>query len=209
MNPSAGWVLFSIRSARHRACYRMLPCRCLCWAKSGSTVGGNFHFFKDRKSVILEVWAAPGALEALPKGGGLRPLPFARVSGAPGAREALLKGGAILGVWASPPTFWEGLPCPRGRPDPQNGRSPILIFFQNFIAIQSAATYDKNTSGIAPKRWALVRSRSTNRSPFVLGTFRPHCYPIFDSRPGHGHIQRKPSGQATKTFAAIAATFDL
>jgi hypothetical protein len=41
----------------------------------------------DRKSDILWVWAAPGASEALPKGGGLRPPPCARVSGAPGAAQ--------------------------------------------------------------------------------------------------------------------------
>ncbi len=40
--------------------------------------------FKGRKSAILGVWAAPGARETLPKGGGLRPPPFGRVSGAPG-----------------------------------------------------------------------------------------------------------------------------
>ncbi len=50
----------------------------------GCALGGNFHFVYDRKSVILGVWAARGAQEALPKGGGLRPPPFARVSGAPG-----------------------------------------------------------------------------------------------------------------------------
>ena len=53
----------------------------------GCTLGGNFHLFKDRKSVILGVWAAPGAPETLPKGGGLRPPPFARVAGAAGASQ--------------------------------------------------------------------------------------------------------------------------
>ena len=43
--------------------------------------------FKGRKSVILGVWAALGAPETLPKGGELRPPPFARVSGAPGAAQ--------------------------------------------------------------------------------------------------------------------------
>ncbi len=51
------------------------------------TLGGNFQFFKDRKYVILGVWAAPGARETIPLGGGLRPPPFARVSGAPGAAQ--------------------------------------------------------------------------------------------------------------------------
>ncbi len=36
----------------------------------GCTLGGNFKCFKGRKSVILGVWAAPGAPETLPKGGG-------------------------------------------------------------------------------------------------------------------------------------------
>ncbi len=72
--------------------------------------GWEFCFFMGRKSVILGVWAAPGAPETLPKGGGLRPPPFARVS----------KG-------------------PRGRPDPQNDRFPTLKTFSNFIAIPSAA----------------------------------------------------------------------
>ena len=75
-------------------CYRMLPCRCLCWAKSGSTVGGNFHFVKDRKSVILEVWAAPGAPEALPKAGGLAPNEVER-------RDAARLTRLILGRWFS------------------------------------------------------------------------------------------------------------
>ena len=38
--------------------------------------------FKDRKLVILGVWAPPGARETLPKGGGRSPPPFGRVSGA-------------------------------------------------------------------------------------------------------------------------------
>ncbi len=43
----------------------------------GCTLGGYKmdQFFKDRKSVILEVWAAPGAPETLPQGGGLSPPP--------------------------------------------------------------------------------------------------------------------------------------
>ncbi len=44
-------------------------------------------FVKDRKSVILGVWAAPGARETIPLGGGLRTPPFARVFGAPGAAQ--------------------------------------------------------------------------------------------------------------------------
>ncbi len=43
--------------------------------------------FKDWKSVILGVWAAPGAPETFAKGGGLRPPPFARASQAPGATQ--------------------------------------------------------------------------------------------------------------------------
>jgi hypothetical protein len=69
------------------------------------------NFFTDRKSVILGVWAAPVAPDTLPKGGGLRP-----------------------------PTFWEGPPAPRRRPDPKDDRFPILKQFNNFIATQSAAT---------------------------------------------------------------------
>ncbi len=52
-------------------------------------LGGKFQFFKDRNSVILGVWAAPGAPETLAKGGGLRPPPFARVSKSPGATQTL------------------------------------------------------------------------------------------------------------------------
>ncbi len=60
----------------------------------GKTV---LEFAKDGKSVILGVWAAPGALETLAKG------------------------------WvASPPTFLKDLNGPRGHPDPQNDRFPIL-----------------------------------------------------------------------------------
>ena len=37
------------------------------------------YFHKDRKSLILGVWAAPGARETLPNGGGLRPQSFGGV----------------------------------------------------------------------------------------------------------------------------------
>ena len=45
--------------------------------KRGCTLDGCeiFELFKDRKSVILGVWVAPGAPEALAKGGRLRPPP--------------------------------------------------------------------------------------------------------------------------------------
>jgi hypothetical protein len=48
---------------------------------------GKFTILKDRKSIILGVWAAPGAPETLAKGGGLRPPPVGKVSGAPGAAQ--------------------------------------------------------------------------------------------------------------------------
>ena len=70
-----------------RRCLRRRPAR----RRGGQTVAvlwhENFNFFKDRKSAILGVWAAPGAPETLPKGGGLRPPPFGRVSGALGAAQ--------------------------------------------------------------------------------------------------------------------------
>ncbi len=34
---------------------------------------------------------------------------------------------------ASPPTFLKGFPGPRGHPDPQNDRFPILIFLREFV----------------------------------------------------------------------------
>ncbi len=46
-----------------------------------------FYKMKDRKSVMLEVWATPGAPETLAKGGGRSPPPFERASGAPGAAQ--------------------------------------------------------------------------------------------------------------------------
>ncbi len=51
----------------------------------GCTLDGYhfFELFKDRKSVILGVWAAPGGPETLAKGGGRSPPPFGRVSGPP------------------------------------------------------------------------------------------------------------------------------
>ena len=49
--------------------------------------GGNLKFVNGRKSVILGVWAAPGAPETLPKGGGRSPPPFWRVYKAPGATQ--------------------------------------------------------------------------------------------------------------------------
>jgi hypothetical protein len=47
-------------------------------------LAGNLKFVEGRKSVIFGVWSAPGAPETVPKGGGLRPPPFVRVSGALG-----------------------------------------------------------------------------------------------------------------------------
>ena len=45
-------------------------------------------FLTDRKSSILEVWAAPGSRETFQKnGGGLRPPPFWKVSRPPGAAQ--------------------------------------------------------------------------------------------------------------------------
>jgi hypothetical protein len=46
-----------------------------------------FNFLRIEHRPFLEVWEAPGAPETLPKGGGLRPPPFARVSGGPGAAQ--------------------------------------------------------------------------------------------------------------------------
>ncbi len=40
------------------------------------------RLFKDRKSIVLGVWAASGAPETLAKGGGRSPPSFGRVSGA-------------------------------------------------------------------------------------------------------------------------------
>ncbi len=53
----------------------------------GCTLAGSkvVKQMKDRKSVIFGVWAAPGAPETRPKGGGRSPPPFGRFSGAPGA----------------------------------------------------------------------------------------------------------------------------
>jgi hypothetical protein len=45
---------------------------------------------------------------------------------------------------ASPPTFCKGLRGIQGRPDVQNDRFPTLKSFENFTAIQSAATYRVN-----------------------------------------------------------------
>ncbi len=56
-------------------------------SSSGCTLGGNIKFVKGRTSVNLEVWAAPGAPETLPKGWGLLPPPVARVSGVAGAAQ--------------------------------------------------------------------------------------------------------------------------
>jgi hypothetical protein len=51
----------------------------------------HFSMFMDcwagRKSSMLGVWAAPGAREILPKGGGRSPPPFGRVSRSPGAAQ--------------------------------------------------------------------------------------------------------------------------
>ena len=44
-----------------------------------------YDFSTDRKSSILEVWAAPGGRETFQKGWGLRPPPFRKVSRLPGA----------------------------------------------------------------------------------------------------------------------------
>ncbi len=77
--------------------------RFLGWGLRGRTLRGSLILFKGRKSVILVVWAAPGAPGTLPQGGGLRPSAFARVAGPPGAAQT-----------------------------PQNDRSPILKPFLQF-----------------------------------------------------------------------------
>ena len=58
------------------------PYRCRVRAMSG-------WLFGDRKSSSFGVWAAPGARETLPEGGGQSPPPFWRVSKAPGAAQTL------------------------------------------------------------------------------------------------------------------------
>ena len=82
----------------------------------GCTLGVIFDFCKGRKSVILGVWAAPGASGAISLGRGASPPPFWGVSGAPGAP-----------------------------PDPQNSQFPTLKNLRNFIGPQSAATYTRST----------------------------------------------------------------
>ena len=62
---------------------------------------------------------------------------------------------------ASPPTFWNGLPGPRGRPDPQNDRFPILKKLNEFIAAQSAATQENQTPAHAAQ--LVVRVHQTSR----------------------------------------------
>ena len=64
--------------------------------RGGGTPGMLDTVFWPAGDCRLEVWAAPGAQETLPKGGG-----------------------------AKPATFWNGFPSPRGRPDPQHRRSPV------------------------------------------------------------------------------------
>ncbi len=61
----------------------------ICIRIRGCTLDGykNLQLCKDLKSVILEIWAAPGAPDTLAKGGGRSPPPFGRVSGAPGAAQ--------------------------------------------------------------------------------------------------------------------------
>ncbi len=85
--PRASWVALGLR---HGRCFgrsdtikRPMP---------GCTLDGckNLNFLKIRKSVMLGVWAAPGAPETPAKGGGegvRSPPPFGRVSGAPGATK--------------------------------------------------------------------------------------------------------------------------
>ena len=67
---------------------------------------GNFKLFKDRASAIFGVWAAPGAPETLPKGGGPRSPPFGRVSRAPGVAQTSkmtdFRSLKILELWTQP-----------------------------------------------------------------------------------------------------------
>ncbi len=74
----------------------------------GCIFGGKFQVFKGRKSVIFGAWAARGPGRPFRWEGGLAP------------------------------HLLEGFPGPRGRPDPQNGRLPILIKILIFISPQSA-----------------------------------------------------------------------
>ncbi len=64
----------------------------------GCTLAGDFNFcLRCRKSAIFGVWVAPGGPGDPPE------------------------------TWGpSPPTFLKGFPGPRGRPDRQNDRFPIL-----------------------------------------------------------------------------------
>ncbi len=57
--------------------------------RCGCTLDGCkiLDFVKCRKSVILGVWAAPGAPGTRAKGGVRSPPPFGRASGAPGAAQ--------------------------------------------------------------------------------------------------------------------------
>ncbi len=76
------------------------------------------ELFKDWKSVIFGVWAAPGAPEILAKGGGA--------------------------------TFLKGLQGPRGHPDPQNDRFPILNLFNGLLlcyAVRGTNTWGRRGAG--------------------------------------------------------------
>jgi hypothetical protein len=70
-------------------------------------------------------------------------------------------GDSSKGWGASPPTFCKGLRGPRCRPDSQNGRFPILVFF----TIQSAATFSRQrkymhrTGAGGSARWASISGR--------------------------------------------------
>ncbi len=55
-----------------------------CYRRCDCTLGGHFHFFKDRKSAIFVVWVAPGAPAALPKGWGFAPHLLQGSPGPPG-----------------------------------------------------------------------------------------------------------------------------
>ncbi len=94
----------------------------------GCTLGGNSQFEKGRKSVILRVWAAPGAPERFPEGGGASPTTFFK------GLEAARRSRITPNPFCIPPTIARKLSRPKWSQRAQHSASGLLLWF-NVIGI--------------------------------------------------------------------------
>ena len=110
---------------------------------------------------MFGVWAAPGAPETLAKGGG-----------------------------EAPPTQRNGLRGPRGRPDPQNDRFPILIKIENSSPIGPLE------GRIGP--FIRARLRRASKSLFIASGIWLAVSPSGGKGPIADQLRKRPPGYSSK-----------